>query len=222
MTSLLIQANHLSKTVNTQAGELNILTNINCDIQQGEATAIVGPSGAGKTTLLSILAGLETASSGSCTFNGNDLCQLTEDQRADLRRGQVGFIFQAFHLLPTLTALENVALPLELLGDQQATTKAKQWLELVGLSGRASHLPLQLSGGEQQRVAIARACVTEPKIIFADEPTGNLDDKTSERVLELLFKINQQHQTTLAIVTHSTAIAERCNTIHQLHQGKLL
>lgn len=221
MTSLLIQATKLSKSVATAAGSLDILTDIDCEISKGETVAIVGPSGAGKTTLLSILAGLEIATSGSCYFNGQDLCQLNEDQRAALRRGNVGFVFQSFHLLPMLTALENVALPLELLGDKNALTTATELLTMVGLADRASHLPLQLSGGEQQRVAIARSCVTKPQIIFADEPTGNLDDDTSELVLQLLFTINQEHATTLVLVTHSSTIAKRCDTIHRLHRGRI-
>ena len=221
MTSLLIQATKISKTVTTAAGSLDILTDIDCSISQGETVAIVGASGAGKTTLLSILAGLETATSGCCLFNGLDLCLLDEDRRASLRRGKVGFVFQSFHLLPMLTALENIALPLELLGDNDALDKAKEWLSMVGLEERGQHHPLQLSGGEQQRVAIARACVTNPQIVFADEPSGNLDDDTSEHVLQLLYSINKKFGTTLVLVTHSSSIANSCDTIHRLQRGRL-
>lgn len=217
---LAVQAVGLFKTVQAPDGALDILTGVDVQVGSGESVAILGASGSGKSTLLGLLAGLDLPSSGEVFLAGQSLASLDEDGRARMRAGRVGFVFQTFQLLPTLTALENVMLPLELLG-QPARDMAWHVLEQVGLSARASHYPHQLSGGEQQRVAIARAFVCRPSILFADEPTGNLDEESGEKVIELLFSLNEEQATTLVLVTHDASIAARCPRRYRLHAGKL-
>ncbi|MFN3919323.1 MAG: ABC transporter ATP-binding protein [Methylohalobius sp.] len=218
----MIVAEHLNKSVTTAEGRLDILTDVNLSIQPGEAVAVVGVSGSGKSTLLSLLAGLDLPTSGQVYLDGIALTELDEDGRARLRGEAVGFVFQAFQLLPSLTALENVMLPLELKGVRNAAALAREFLARVGLAHRLHHYPRQLSGGEQQRVALARAFVTCPKILFADEPTGNLDQRTGQHVIELLFELNQAHATTLVLVTHDEALAKRCQRIIELEAGRIL
>lgn len=191
-------------------------------MKSGETAAIVGPSGAGKSTLLALLAGLDEPTSGQVWIGGTELTALDEDGRASIRNQQVGFVFQSFHLLPTFTALENVLLPLELGGAAGATESARKALEQVGLTHRLRHYPRQLSGGEKQRVAIARAFVTCPALLFADEPTGNLDNKTGQYIMDLLFKLNARHNTTLVLVTHDVSAAERCIRVIELSAGKII
>ena len=219
----LIETQHLSKKLSTTANTtLLILDNINLQIMQGESVAITGASGSGKTTLLGLLAGLDIPSDGEVKLLGKALSPLSEDQRANLRLGKVGFVFQSFHLMNNLTALENVMLPLELekyKSDIRQT--ALNALTQVGLADRHSHLPTQLSGGEQQRVALARAFVSQPLVLFADEPTGNLDRNTGEEIITLLFKMQQQNNTTLVLVTHDASLAERCQTHYKLVDGKI-
>ena len=200
---------------------MTILSDINLTVYEGQAISIVGPSGSGKTTLLAILAGLDLPSTGQVWLSDQEITSLDEDARAQIRGEKVGFVFQSFHLLPRLSAVDNVMLPLEIKGDKQAREKALKALTRVGLNKRASHLPNQLSGGEKQRVAIARAFVTRPAILFADEPTGNLDKASSQSVGELLFSINQESDTTLILVTHNTALSERCELVHQLDEGRI-
>lgn len=191
-------------------------------MKSGETAAIVGPSGAGKSTLLALLAGLDEPTSGQVWIGGTELTALDEDGRASIRNQQVGFVFQSFHLLPTFTALENVLLPLELGGAAGATESARKALEQVGLTHRLRHYPRQLSGGEKQRVAIARAFVTCPALLFADEPTGNLDNKTGQYIMDLLFKLNARHNTTLVLVTHDVSAAKRCIRVIELSAGKII
>ena len=200
---------------------MTILSDINLTVYEGQAISIVGPSGSGKTSLLAILAGLDTPSTGQVWLSDQEITSLGEDARAQIRGEKVGFIFQSFHLLPRLSAVDNVMLPLEIKGDKQAREKALKALTRVGLNKRASHLPNQLSGGEKQRVAIARAFVTRPAILFADEPTGNLDKASTQSVGELLFSINQESDTTLILVTHDPELAGRCELIHQLDEGRI-
>jgi putative ABC transport system ATP-binding protein len=219
---IVLTAERLTKKVNSPEGELTILEDVSFDIARGETTALVGPSGAGKSTLLALLAGLDTPTSGRVWLNGVELTALDEDGRAGVRNREVGFIFQSFHLLPSLTALENVLLPLELSGASEAAKQARQALVEVGLERRLRHYPRQLSGGEQQRVAIARAFVTKPAVLFADEPTGNLDNNTGALVLTLLFRLNAAANTTLVIVTHDLAAARRCDRLLELAAGRLL
>ncbi len=218
----MIVAEHLSKSVITSEGRLDILTDVSLSIQAGETVAVVGVSGSGKSTLLSLLAGLDLPTSGQVYINGIALTELDEDGRAGLRGEAVGFVFQAFQLLPSLTALENVMLPLELKGERNAAMLAREFLARVGLAHRLHHYPRQLSGGEQQRVALARAFVTHPRILFADEPTGNLDRRTGRHVIELLFELNRIHATTLVLVTHDEALAERCQRIVVLEAGQIV
>lgn len=218
----IIETNNLGKTVPTSEGPLNILTAVDLTIKSAETIAIVGTSGSGKSTLLSLLAGLDTATEGSVKLNKQDLTKMSEDGRAELRNQLVGFVFQSFQLLPELTALENVMLPLELRADKNAKKSATALLDRVGLSQRLTHTPMKLSGGEQQRVALARAFVTQPTILFADEPTGNLDSKTGEHIIDLLFELNQEKQTTLVLVTHDLALANRCQRIIKLEAGRML
>ncbi|OYQ78836.1 ABC transporter [Wohlfahrtiimonas chitiniclastica] len=221
MTPIILDVVDVSKTV--QATEpLTILQNITFRVQQGESLAIVGSSGSGKSTLLGLLAGLDTVSTGSITLAGFELQTLNEDERAALRAQHVGFVFQSFQLLDSLTALENVMLPLELKGQKDARTRAAALLERVGLKARLNHYPKQLSGGEQQRVAIARAFAAEPAILFADEPTGNLDTKTGASIIELLFALNDSLGTTLILVTHEARLAERCEHRIQIEAGRLV
>ena len=206
----MIRVADLSKRVMTTDGELIIVNNANFSVDAGEAVAVVGASGSGKSTLLGLMAGLDTPSQGKVFIADEDLFALNEDGRAKLRGRLVGFVFQSFQLLPSLTALENVMLPLELGGVTEAEKRARTILERVGLGARLNHYPKQLSGGEQQRVAIARAFVTEPKLLFADEPTGNLDNRTGRAMIDLLFELNREHGTTLILVTHDLGLAARC------------
>jgi putative ABC transport system ATP-binding protein len=211
----------LGKRVALPEGELTLLGGIDLSIFPGEAVAVVGASGAGKSTLLSLLAGMDTPTSGRVYLDGVELSALDEDGRARVRAARVGFVFQAFHLLPNLTALENVMLPLELAGHGNAREAAHEVLERVGLAGRLRHYPRQLSGGEQQRVALARAFASQPKVLFADEPTGNLDSATGQRIIELLFAMNREHATTLVLVTHDENLARRCSRCLELEAGRL-
>lgn len=217
-----LRTTSLGKRVPSPEGELVILDDINLNIAPGESLAIVGASGSGKSTLLGLMAGLDTASHGSVTLDGHDLGALDEDGRASLRASRVGFVFQSFQLLPSLTALENVMLPLELANRADPRQGAEIILDRVGLADRLHHYPKQLSGGEQQRVAIARAYAGEPMVLFADEPTGNLDRKTGERVGELLFTLNHEHGTTLVLVTHDVRLAERCDRVVELDGGRIV
>ncbi len=212
---------NLSKRVVSPEGELTLLNNVEFNILAAETVAIVGSSGAGKSTLLGLLAGLDTPTAGQVIVDGVDLFALDEDGRARLRAEKVGFVFQAFQLLPNLTALENVMLPLELSGRSDAAAVAQRVLERVGLGPRQSHYPKQLSGGEQQRVAIARAFAPQPKLLFADEPTGNLDRKTGAKIIDLLFELNAEHGTTLVMVTHDSSLAGRCQRQLELEEGCL-
>ena len=225
--SIVIESQNLSKSLPVSASEnLQILDQINLNVQQGESVAITGASGSGKTTLLGLLAGLDVPSTGDVKLLNQSLTQLDEDQRAALRLGKVGFVFQSFHLMDNLTALENVMLPLELdkklgLKHAEVRQRANAALKQVGLAERITHLPTQLSGGEQQRVALARAFVSEPLILFADEPTGNLDSHTGDEIIDLLFSMQQQSNTTLVLVTHDDALAKRCQTHYRLENGLL-
>jgi putative ABC transport system ATP-binding protein len=218
----MIEANHITKEVTTSEGVLRILDDINLTVIDGEALAIIGPSGSGKSTLLGILAGLDTPSAGVVRVSGEDITAMTEEGRAAMRARYVGFVFQSFHLLPSLTALENVSLPLELRGDTSATDIARSYLDRVGLTARLSHYPRQLSGGEQQRVALARAFASRPRILFADEPTGNLDTLTGKTINDLLFQLNREEGTTLVLVTHEATLASRCHRRVTLQGGLLV
>lgn len=211
----------VSKIYQSGNRKLTVLDQVNFDIQPGESIAIVGPSGSGKTTLLGLCAGLDSSTTGSVVLNGNAFEKLTEDQRAAVRSRDVGFIFQNFQLLPTLTALENVMVPLELKKRKDAKEIALQLLEKVGLKDRVTHYPTQLSGGEQQRVSIARAFANEPKILFADEPTGNLDTETGEMIEDLIFNMNKEKGTTLILVTHDPELAKRTDRIINIKGGKI-
>jgi putative ABC transport system ATP-binding protein len=216
-----LKAEGLTKEVTSPEGRLTILDDVTLAIPAGQTAAIIGASGAGKSTLLALLAGLDEPTRGKVWLNGIELTALDEDGRARARAEHVGFVFQSFHLLPSLTALENVMLPLELAG-RDARQAALDVLDKVGLAPRVGHYPRQLSGGEQQRVAIARAFVTKPAILFADEPTGNLDAATGERIIRLLFDLNRATHATLVLVTHDTAIAERCERVIRLDAGKVI
>lgn len=222
MTNNILSVENLTKSFDSGTRSLTVLDHVSFDVEAGATISIVGPSGSGKTTLLGLCAGLDVATSGTVTLDGIKLNALDEDDRAYVRNQHVGFIFQNFQLLPTLTALENVTVPLELRGEKGYTEKAKELLERVGLGERMDHYPSQLSGGEQQRVAMARAFITSPKILFADEPTGNLDEETAERVTKLLFDINKEQGTTLVLVTHNMELAENTERILQLKGGKLV
>ena len=222
MSDPLVSIRNLSLSLVGGAGPVNILRQINLTITAGETLSIVGPSGAGKTTLLMALSGLERPTSGSVTVAGTELCQLDEDGLARFRRRHVGIVFQSFHLVPTMTALENVTLPLEFAGARNAASRARQALEAVGLGERLAHFPGELSGGEQQRVALARAFVPRPALLLADEPTGNLDQETGERVMELLFTLQREQGTTLVLVTHDLHLAARCQRRLNMADGRLL
>lgn len=221
MSEPVIIARHLSKVVRSPEAELRILDDVSLQVERGASLAIIGSSGSGKSTLLGLLAGLDQPSSGEVILVGQPLGTLDEDQRALLRSKHVGFVFQSFQLLGSLDALENVMLPLELHGRRDARQQARELLERVGLGARASHYPRQLSGGEQQRVAIARAFASEPDILFADEPTGNLDAATGQRISDLLFSLNREQGTTLVLVTHEQRLAERCSASLHLEGGRL-
>ncbi|TVP15333.1 ABC transporter ATP-binding protein [Shewanella sp. KCT] len=216
-----IKVSDLYKSVTTQEGELTILNGINLDVKSGESVAILGPSGSGKSTLLGLLAALDSPTKGEIVLDGVTLNGLDEEGKAALRKQKVSFIFQSFMLVDTLNALENVMLPAELSGISNAKQKAQQMLERVGLSHRLNHFPNQLSGGEQQRVAIARAFICEPKVLFADEPTGNLDGANSDRVADMLFELNRESDTTLVLVTHDLQLANRCQRRLNMQAGQL-
>ncbi len=217
-----LESRQVVREVSSPEGTLTIVADVSFGVERGESLAIVGPSGSGKSTLLAMLAGLDLPTRGTVLLNGVDLSTLDEDGRARLRAGHVGFVFQSFHLVPALTALENVMLPLELAGSERATERAREALERVGLAPRARHYPRQLSGGEQQRVAIARALVARPDVLFADEPTGNLDSVTGARRADLLFDLNREFGTTLVLVTHEIALARRCGRMLTLDAGRLV
>ena len=218
----MLHAEDLTKEVSSPEGTLTIVRQVSFSIAERETVAIVGPSGAGKSTLLALLAGLDLPTSGRVWLAGQDLSALDEDGRARLRAENVGFVFQSFHLIPSLTALENVMLPLELAGQREARRRAADMLGRVGLAARLGHYPRQLSGGEQQRVAMARASVGKPAVLFADEPTGNLDSVTGERITELFFELNSGSHTTLVLVTHDRGIASRCQRVLNMDGGALV
>lgn len=221
IAATVVRAEQLSKQVNAPEGQLTILDSVDLHIQQQEAVAILGASGSGKSTLLGLLAGLDNPSHGKIWLFDSEITQLNEDRRAQLRAGRVGFVFQSFHLLPALTALENVMLPMELAGTNSAKSKATEVLNQVGLSHRLHHIPSQLSGGEQQRVALARAFAAQPDILFADEPTGNLDQHTGQRIVDLLFSLKAEHGTALVLVTHDATLAKCCDRRCCLDNGLL-
>jgi len=219
---IVLKAENITKQVTSPEGPLTIVRDVSLEIVAGESVAIVGPSGAGKSTLLALLAGLDTPTAGRVWLAGQDLTALDEDGRARLRAERVGFVFQAFHLVPALTALENVSLPLELAGRADARRLATATLDRVGLGARTGHYPRQLSGGEQQRVALARAFVTRPAVLFADEPTGNLDATNGTRVCDLLFELNRDLHTTIVLVTHDHALAGRCTRALHMDDGRIV
>src|SRR5688572_6964487 len=221
-TGAIVRVELLGKTVPTDGSVLTILADVSFEVAPREAVAIVGVSGSGKSTLLGLLAGLDTPSAGRVRIAGRDLFALDEDGRAALRARTVGFVFQSFQLLPAMTALENVMLPLELAGVRDARARAQALLDRVGLSARLTHYPKQLSGGEQQRVAIARAFVTQPALLLADEPTGNLDAATGEQVIDLMFELNRERGTTLVLVTHDESLSKRCDRVLRLAAGRLV
>jgi putative ABC transport system ATP-binding protein len=221
-TTVVLAAEGLGKQVSSPEGTLAILSDVTLSIRRGESVAVIGASGAGKSTLLALLAGLDDPTSGRAVLAGNDLTQLDEDGRAAVRAKHVGFVFQSFHLVPSLTALENVMLPLELARRPDARAAAREVLGHVGLAERVGHYPRQLSGGEQQRVAIARAFVRQPDVLFADEPTGNLDAATGAKIMDLLFGLNRSNQSTLVLVTHDRQLAERCDRIIRLDAGRVV
>lgn len=217
-----LAAHNISKQVSSPEGALTILADVSFNVSAGESVAVVGPSGAGKSTLLALLAGLDLPTQGHVVLNGANLSALNEDGRAIVRAESVGFVFQSFHLVPSLNALENVMLPLELAGAEDARNTALGIIAKVGLSDRRRHYPAQLSGGEMQRVAIARAFATEPAVLFADEPTGNLDSRTGSTIMELMFELNRSSATTLVLVTHDLSLAERCDRVLSLDAGRLV
>lgn len=221
MNAPILSALSISRKIEVQSGALTILSDVNLNVGAGESIAIQGASGSGKSTLLAILAGLDIPQQGQVLFNGEDITQLDEDQRAVLRADSVGFVFQSFHLIEDLTALENVALPLELFGHSKPFAAARIWLKKLGLANRNSHFPRQLSGGEQQRVALCRAFAVEPSFLFADEPTANLDTGTSENVSKQLFDMQRESGTAMVIATHDHTLAEQCDRTYQLQGGLL-
>lgn len=218
----MIEIRALSMSYPLEAGALEVLSGVDMQIADGETIAIVGPSGSGKTTLLILLAGLEAPAAGSIRIDGEDVTGLDADALADIRRDKLGIVFQSFHLVPSLTALGNVSLPAEIAGHEHARDRARQLLDRVGLADRADHYPSQLSGGEQQRVAIARALAHSPRVLLADEPTGNLDINTGARIIEMLFELNAETGSTMILVTHDTEIARRCQRVFYLDNGKLI
>jgi len=221
MQTSVIKAQSLSKRVSTNQEQLTILKEVNLEIKEGESVAIVGTSGAGKSTLMTLLAGLDTPTSGEIELLGQPIHQLDDEKRAAIRSESVGFVFQSFLLIPSLSAMDNVTLPCLLKGDEEDQQRARSLLESVGLGNRTHHSPSQLSGGEQQRVALARAFMIQPKILFADEPTGNLDQQTASKIIELLFELNHQHGTTLVLVTHDPKLAQRCDRTFTMKSGLL-
>ena len=221
MAQSAIALHDVSLTLASRAGPVEILKRVDVEIAPGESVAVVGPSGSGKTSLLMIIAGLERATSGSVRVAGHDFIGLSEDELAVIRGSHIGIVFQSFHLVPTMTALENVALPLEFAGKADAFETAEALLAEVGLTHRADHFPAQLSGGEQQRVAIARALSPRPQILLADEPTGNLDGRTGEQVIDLLFGLQRRRQATLVLVTHDVVLAERCSRLVRMADGQI-
>ncbi|NNF41099.1 MAG: ATP-binding cassette domain-containing protein [Woeseiaceae bacterium] len=222
MNEVVLEAQAIGKQVSSPEGTLTILSDVSFQVLAGESVAVVGASGAGKSTLLALLAGLDLPSNGHVILNGSNLSTLDEDGRARVRAENVGFVFQSFHLVPSLNALENVMLPLELAGHGEARSAARELIGKVGLKDRWSHYPAQLSGGEKQRVAIARAFATEPAVLFADEPTGNLDSRTGANIMALMFELNHSSSTTLVLVTHDGGLAERCDRIIELDGGRLV
>ena len=220
----MLKVQHLTKSYPTAAGKLTVLKSVDFDLELGESLAILGPSGSGKTTLLGLCAGLDQPSSGTVVLAGEGIQNMSEDERARVRNEHVGFVFQNFQLVPTLTALENVLVPLELRGEggEGAEKRARDLLGRVGLGDRYDHYPVQLSGGEQQRVALARAFINEPKILFCDEPTGNLDGATAQKVEELIFGLNRENQTTLVVVTHDLELAQKCSRVLKLRRGAVV
>jgi putative ABC transport system ATP-binding protein len=222
MAQPIVEINNLHLSLVGGAGPVNILRGVNLTVEAGQTVSVVGPSGAGKTTLLMVLSGLETPTEGQIEIAGTNLPSLNEDELARFRRQHIGIVFQSFHLVPTMTALENVSLPLEFAGAEHAFDRARSALEATGLADRIEHFPGELSGGEQQRVALARAFVANPSLILADEPTGNLDLETGQKVMQLLFDLQQEHGTTMILVTHDTTLAKRCHQSVQMADGRLL
>ena len=222
MRTPIISLQNVSLTLKGNAGNVNIIKNISLNIDQGESVGLIGPSGSGKSSLLMLAGGLERASSGEIEILGQVITEMSEDRLSKLRRNNVGVVFQSFHLIPTLTALENVAAPLEISFSKNPNKHAIMALDRVGLSHRADHYPSQLSGGEQQRIALARAYVSSPKILLADEPTGNLDEENTKAIVDLLFEIKNENDTTLILVTHSRELAKKCDRIIKIRDGKLL
>ena len=221
MNSPVISLNDMNLTLSGNAGSVDILKGISLTVQKGETLGLIGPSGSGKSSLLMIMAGLENASSGDVSVMDNDITTMNEDQMARFRRDHMGVVFQSFHLIPTMTALENVATPLELAGDREAFSKAEAELRAVGLGERLDHYPAQMSGGEQQRVALARAAAPRAEILWADEPTGNLDSTNGQAIMEMLFDLRDRHGSTLVLVTHDKGLAKRCDRVIQLNDGKI-
>ncbi|GAA6182005.1 ATP-binding cassette domain-containing protein [Shimia sp. NS0008-38b] len=219
--SSILSLKNATLALDSNAGRIEILHGISLDVQAGETLALIGPSGSGKSSLLMLMGGLERATSGTITALDHDLSAMNENALARFRRNNMGVVFQNFHLIPTMTALENVATPLELAGHKDALDRARAELEAVGLAHRADHYPSQMSGGEQQRVALARACAPSPKLLLADEPTGNLDQTTGETIMDLLFDLHAKRDTTLVLVTHSKGLAQRCERVVRLRDGRL-
>jgi putative ABC transport system ATP-binding protein len=220
--STILEARQLTKTYRGGAGELTVLEDVSFEVSAGGTCAILGPSGSGKTTLLGLCAGLDAPSRGEVWINGTNIGGLNEDERAAIRNREVGFVFQSFQLMSNLTALENVTIPLELRGESGVATRARELLDRVGLGQRLDHYPTQLSGGEQQRVALARAFINRPKLLFADEPTGNLDGDTSARVVDLVFELNRELGTSLVLVTHDLELARKCERVIRLRSGRVV
>ena len=222
MTDAMIVTRNLFVTLPSQAGAVNIIRGIDLSISSGETVGLIGPSGSGKSTLLMVLAGLEPASRGEVVVSGHDYANMDEDALSRFRRSHVGIVFQSFHLVPTMTAVENVALPLELAGDAAAFEQAEAMLAEVGLSHRLTHYPAQMSGGEQQRTALARALVANPPVLFADEPTGNLDQNTGRQIMDLILRLAAERGTTVLLITHDRALADRCARVETMQDGQLL
>ncbi len=222
MTDVMIVTRNLFVTLPSQAGAVNIIRGIDLSVSSGETVGLIGPSGSGKSTLLMVLAGLEPASQGQVIVSGHDYADMDEDALSRFRRSNVGIVFQSFHLVPTMTAVENVALPLELAGVGLAFEKAEAMLEEVGLSHRLTHYPAQMSGGEQQRTALARALVANPPVLFADEPTGNLDQNTGRQIMDLILRLAEERGTTVLLITHDRVLADRCARVETMQDGQLL